>query len=83
MTNQLQQWLERAVECWDDDEFESADTAVAIAEGFQRLYMLELRTQELTMMRERHRVEVIKRMRAEAELEAASRKRQGLDSEPW
>jgi hypothetical protein len=81
MSNQIIQWLERAVESWEEDNNDSAEIALGIAHGFQELYMLEFRGQEIAMMQQRHQLEVVKRMRAEARLESERRKE--LENEPW
>ena len=83
MSNQIEQWIVKAVESWEDEEYEAADSAISIANAFQRLYTLEYLGEEIAMMRQRHMVEVVKRARAEQELERAARRRQGNESEPW
>lgn len=71
LTNCARQWLDKAVEAFDDDEYEAVDAAYRLSAGHLELAQLEVEREKLEMARERlamererHRLEIRKRHKA-------------------
>lgn len=77
LINSARQWLDKAVEAYDDEDYEAVDAASRIAASLLDIADAEMDRERLVMDRERHRQEVVKRrkaMEALAKVEEASSK---------
>lgn len=58
------QWLDKAVESYDEEDYEAVDAACRIAQGHVDLADTAIERRHLDMAEERHRLEVTRRWKA-------------------
>ncbi len=89
MINCARQWLDKAVEAYDEQDYEAVDAACRITQCHTDLADTEMEREHLAMAKERHRQEVAKRRKVTEALERVRDKPARLigdtakESDPW